>query len=418
MLSGIFMLTLQAQSLVMESVLENPVALGFAMCFVAFFISYGIYPLVLRMARVWKIYDNPGERKLQVKPIPVFGGMVVFISICASTIIFTSVFFEVKLLSMLPAMAVLFVVGVLDDKYALSPYFRLVFEVIVVLSIVLINGNYIDNLNGIWGIWQLNDWIAIPLSVIAGVGIINAINLIDGVDGYSSGYAIMVCLCLAVVFYLSGIDNLAILSLICVGALVPFFMHNVFGKTTKMFIGDGGALMIGTLVTIFCFSIIKVKSFCVTELLINHNVGLIPMMLAILSVCVFDTLRVMFSRIFRRESPFHADKTHMHHLFIDLGYSHYATTMMLITINIVNVFFWFVSWLLGASVELQLYVVILVCLFNSLGLYTIIRHQQKTNGLIYRFFSWIGRHARLENTSFWSFMCKLVDDNLFEQGKL
>lgn len=402
----------------MNRIVENPVALGIAMCFVTFVISYCIYPLVLRMARVWNIYDNPDERKLQKIPVPVFGGMVVFTAICASSFIFSTIFLEIKILWMLPAMAVLFVVGVLDDKFSLSPYFRLVFEILVVLSIVLVNGNYIDNLNGIWGVWQLNKWIAIPLSVVAGVGIINAINLIDGIDGYSSGYAIMVCLFMAIVFYLSDIVNLAVLSLICVGALIPFFMHNVFGKTSKMFIGDGGALMIGTLITILCFSVLKIKSFCFTALLVKYNVGLIPMLLSFLSVCIFDTLRVMFYRISRHKSPFLADKTHMHHLFLSLGYSHYATTMSLLTLNMINVLSWLISWLFGASVEIQLYVVVFFSVFNTFGIYAIVRHQQKSNGAVYRLLSFIGAHSNLERTAFWRFMQKLVDDNLFEEGKI
>lgn len=401
----------------MERVDVNPVVIGIMMCFVAFVVSYCIYPFVLRMARVWKIYDNPGERKFQKTPVPVFGGMVVLISICAASFVASAIFFDAKMLLMLPTMMVLFVVGVLDDKYALSPLFRLCFETAVVSAIVLLNKNSIDTLDGIWGIWSLNKWIAFPLSVLAGVGIINAINLIDGVDGYSSGYGMMVFLMVSVVFYASGIVNLAVLSLICAGALFPFFLHNVFGKKTKMFIGDGGALMIGTLITILSFSVLKQQSFCFSRLLIARNVGLVPMMLSFLSVAVFDTLRVMFCRIFRGVSPFHADKTHMHHLFIDLGFSHFGTTVMLLSLNMICVVAWFIAWQCGATVTVQFYVVILFALFNTAGLYSIVRSQQRRNGWFYRFLCRVGSHTHWENTSFWQWMRKLVDDDLFEEGK-
>lgn len=402
----------------MENVVVNPVLIGIMMCFVAFVVSYCIYPLVLRMARVWKIYDNPGERKLQKIPVPVFGGMAVFISICAASLVSASIFFDMKLLWVLPSMAALFVVGVLDDKYAISPYFRLFFEVAVVSAVVFLNGNYIDNLNGIWGIWSLNKWVAIPLSILAGVGIINAINLIDGVDGYSSGYAMMVFLMIAIVFYKSLIVNLAVLCLICVGALLPFFMHNVFGKTTKMFIGDGGALMMGTLMTIFCFSVLRQKSACFNALLVQNNVGLIPLMLSFLSICVFDTLRVMFSRIFRGVSPFHADKTHLHHLFIDLGFSHFGTTLSLLILNMLIVLAWMVAWLLGATITVQLYVVIFFSILNTVGIYSAVRHQQSKGGSLYMLMRNVGSHTHWENSILWQWMRKLVDDDLFAGGKM
>lgn len=401
----------------MEKVVVNPVFIGVMMCFVAFLVSYCFYPFVLRMARVWKIYDNPGERKLQKKPVPVFGGMVAFVSICSASLVASTIFFDAKMLWILPAMAVLFIVGVLDDKFSLSPHFRLFFEIAVVSAIVLVNGNDIDNLNGIWGVWSLDKWVAIPLSVFAGVGIINAINLIDGVDGYASGYGMMVFMLIAIVFYYSDIVNLAVLSLICVGALLPFFLHNVFGKTTKMFIGDGGALMIGTLITIFCFSVLKQDSFCFEALLVKRNVGLIPMMLSFLSIAVFDTLRVMFGRILKGVSPFKADKTHLHHLFIDLGFTHFGTTLTLLTLNSLNVLAWMTAWLCGATITLQLYVVVFVSLLDTVGLYSVARHQQQSGGFVYRLLRKVGIGANWEESNFWSWMRRLVDDELFEEGK-
>lgn len=403
----------------MYSTLENPVSLGVAMCFVTFIISYCIYPLALRMARVWHIYDNPGERKLQKAPVPVFGGMVVFTALCTSAVIFFSIFYSVKLLWMLPAMAVLFVVGVLDDKFSLSPWVRLLFEIFVVLAIVMLNHNYIDNLNGIFGLWRIPDAVAIPLSVFAGVGIINSINLIDGVDGYSSGYSMQVCFLAAIVFYLSGIEGMAVLSLICVGALLTFFLHNVFGRTSKMFLGDGGALMIGVLIMVFCFSILKTDSFCFTSLLMAHGVGLVPMMLAFLSIAVFDTLRVMFARIFRGISPFHPDKTHMHHLFIDLGFSHFGTTFCLLTLNFLVIVCWLISWACGASVDVQMVVVLFFSIFNTFGLYSIIRRSQRRDGAFARALSSFGKcTSNWEFRPSWRWMSKLVDDNLFEEGKV
>ena len=96
-----------------------------------------------------------------------------------------------------------------------------------------------------------------PLTVFATVGIINAINLVDGVNGLSSGYCIMACTIFGALFHLAGNEAMTILAVVSVGALIPFFLHNVFGKTSKMFIGDGGTLVMGTVMSVFVIAILN-----------------------------------------------------------------------------------------------------------------------------------------------------------------
>ena len=161
---------------------------------------------------------------------------------------------------------------------------------------------------------MLPGWVAVPLTVVAAVGIINAINLIDGVNGLSSGYCITACTMFGTLFYLSGDMKMTILAVVSVGALIPFFLHNVFGKTSKMFIGDGGTLVMGVVITVFVIETLRSGSACGAY--VGPEVGLIPFSLAVLCIPVFDTLRVMFSRILRGTSPFRPDKTHLHHMFM------------------------------------------------------------------------------------------------------
>lgn len=389
---------------------------GIVLFFVTFFVSYGIYPLVLRMARVWKIYDKPDERKLQRKPVPVLGGLAIFCSILISSTMLATISLSPKLLWMMGVMALLLIVGIYDDKRSLSVRIRFVIEISVIIAIVFLNHHSIDNFCGIFGIGALGPMTTVLLSVVAGVGIINAMNLIDGIDGYSSAYAMMVCVCVSSIFYLSNIQFMAILSLICAGAMLPFFLHNVFGKTTKMYIGDGGTLMIGMMIVVFCFSILKESSLCNRVLLKEYNVGLIPMMLAILSIAVFDTLRVMTARICRGNSPFHPDKTHLHHLFIDMGYSHLGTTLVILLLNTIVIIGWGLSWLFEASVTIQFYVVVGLSLLNTAGIYALLRYQERHGGMLFNVFCEIGKHTHWENSSWWKWLQKVVDDELFEEG--
>lgn len=396
-------------------VLVHYVWLGVVLFFVAFVTVWMAFPSVLRMARVWKVYDNPDARKLQRKPVPVLGGVAVYIGILMGTAILLCISYNKTLVLMLLAMTMLLAVGVIDDRKNLSAGLRFVLEIGVVAVIVSANGNMIDSLHGLWGINELPKWVAYPLSIVAGVGIINAINLIDGVDGYSSGFAMMACLLFGIIYYLARVPGMAIVCLIVMGSVVPFFLHNVFGKKTKMFIGDGGTLMLGTLMTAFVFSILKEDSVCAK--LETTGFGLIPFCLAVLSVPVFDTLRVMFGRMLRRTSPFKPDKTHLHHLFIDLGFSHIGTTTAILLMDALVVAAQVAAWALGAGMEMQLYVVVALGILVTLGFYGFMSGQKRRDSMVYRAMQRQGRISHIETTKFWEWMRKLVDDELFIEGR-
>lgn len=305
------------------------------------------------------------------------------------------------------AITVMLAIGVWDDRRDISAIFRFIVEIMIVFLMMLATGCFIDDFHGLWGIHDIPEYVAWPLSIFAGVGIINAINLIDGVNGYSSGYVIVSCLLFAAFFFHCGMITLAGLALIGVGALIPFFLHNVFGGKSKMFIGDGGTLMMGTAIAFFvayCLS-----SGSTVKELEARNFGLIAFTLAVLSIPVFDTLRVMSVRMLRHLSPFHPDKTHLHHLFIDMGFSHSGTTMAILSMNITTVLIWFLSWKLGASINLQTYIVVALCILNTFVFYKFMKVQAARDSRIYRFMCSLGSLTHIGNTRFWKFMRDTVD---------
>jgi UDP-N-acetylmuramyl pentapeptide phosphotransferase/UDP-N-acetylglucosamine-1-phosphate transferase len=118
--------------------------------------------------------------------------------------------------------------GIMDDIIGLSPGLRFLVEIFVVLLLVFCNDYSINNLHGLWGVYEMSPWIAVPLTVFACVGIINAINLIDGVNGLCSGYCIVTCAVFGSVFIYAGDSERASLAILSIGALIPFFCHNVF----------------------------------------------------------------------------------------------------------------------------------------------------------------------------------------------
>lgn len=335
--------------------------------FTALLLVGWIHPRLVKIALLKNIVDNPDARKLQRTPVPVLGGVAVFFGVVIAIGCMSSVVDCSGLPVVIMAMMAMLYTGTMDDILSLSPGLRFVIEIVVVLLLIFVGGYCIDDFHGLWNIGRFSYWCAVPLTVVAAVGIINAINLVDGVNGLSSGYCIMACLIFGTLFFLAGEAPMTILAAVSVGALIPFFLHNVFGKTSKMFIGDGGTLVMGVVMSIFVIAILQNGSRVAAY--VNPNVGLVPFTLAVLSVPVFDTLRVMSTRILKGTSPFRPDKTHLHHMFIDLGCSHVATTLAILGVNMFVVLCWWALEASGFSIAVQLYAVIAVSLLVTSGLY-------------------------------------------------
>lgn len=294
----------------------------------------------------------------------------------------------------------------MDDILSLSPRLRFVIEIMVVALLIMANNQSINNFYGLWGVDTIPQWIAFPLTIFAAVGIINAINLIDGVDGLSSGYGVMASIAFAILYALAGDISMLTLAVVTAGSLIPFFFHNVFGKTSKMFIGDGGTLVLGVVFSSFVINTLANGS--IVGKFTDSGFGLIPFTLAVLSIPVFDTLRVMLARIMHGTSPFSPDKTHLHHLFIELGFSHAGTTVSILTLNTLIIILQLLSWQLGCSVDVQLYIVIGASLICTVGFYYGMK-AMSDNNIFKRMIKAIGRASRIERKGFFLTMQKLMD---------
>ena len=355
------------------------------------------YPMALRFARKHNIVDNPNARKLQRVPIPVFGGVVVYTGILIGGILLFTIFPNHTLGWGLVAMTFMMIIGLWDDMRDISATLRFLIEILLIVGFIQFTGIYVDNLHGLWGIYDLKPWIGIPMSVFMGVGIINAINMIDGVDGYSSGYGIMACGCFAFTFGMVWSPVMVGLAAIVMGALLPFFFHNVFGQKSKMFIGDSGTLLLGMALVVLAFYALSgrgnlawvvSKGMCIPAFLVA--IGCIPL---------FDTVRVMTLRILRGGSPFKPDKTHLHHLFIDMGFSHLGAALFILMINFSVVVIWLISWQAGCSMEAQFYIVVAIGFLVTFGFYKFMKIQQNSGPR--------DDEGYPEGSKLWYTMCKL-----------
>ena len=366
---------------------------------VAMLTSALVFPFALKFAQVHDIYDQPNARKLQRIPVPVFGGVVVFSGILAGGLVLQYFFRSPMLAWILFSIAIMMVIGTWDDIRGLSAVARLIIETLLVGGFIVSTGIYIDSFHGLWGMYQLDPWMAIPFSIFAGVGTINAVNMIDGVDGYSSGYAMLACLCFAIAFHASWTPGMVCLTMIAGGALLPFFLHNVFGLRSRMFIGDGGTLMLGMLLTALAFS--ALSSRVGIGQLEEQGVCIPAFILAVGCIPIFDAVRVMFVRIIHGKSPMKADKSHLHHLFIDMGFSHLGAAMFILQMNIIVILVWWLAWYLGASVDVQFYFVLAMGFIVTFGVYGLMRAQQNGGP--------VDEEGYPLGTPLWHLLCHLGD---------
>lgn len=367
-----------------------------------------INPVVRRIAVGRNIVDNPDARKLQRKPVPLLGGMSVFFGIVIGLCIARMFFNSSILYPIIMAMIIMLYIGTADDIVALSPYVRFAMEILVVMAMMSIQNYAINDFHGLWGIHRIPDWASWLFTIFAVVGIINAINLIDGVDGLSTGFCIMSSFLFGILFFRAGDYAWASLAAVCVGSLLPFFLHNVFGLKSKMFIGDGGTLVMGVVISSFVIRTLQSNSL-VERYFHEENMSLVAFALAALSIPVFDTVRVMLARIVRGHSPFKADKTHLHHLFISMGYSHIGTTIRELSLNAFVVLCWWISYRLGASVDMQCYIVIGLSLTITWLFYRIMAGQVRRDTPFIRQIRRVAYGSHIERKGIWYIIQKVVD---------
>lgn len=379
------------------------VVLPFVVALVA---TWWIHPYIVRMAVERHLTDDPGRRKLQTRPVPVLGGMAVFFGIVIGAGALSMAFDSRALFVYIIALTVMMYTGLLDDMIGLTPWMRIVLQLGVVAFVASIDCTAINDLHGVLGIGRLPFVVALLLTAVACCGITNSINLIDGVNGLSSGYCMLASLCFAAVFVQCGDRPMACMALLSAGALMPFWVHNVFGRNSRMFIGDSGTLMMGMMMSIYCMHMLASDSPVAAA---RPDMGVVALSLSILSVPVFDTLRVMTGRIAQGISPFHADKSHLHHLFLELGTSHIGAALAVITLNGLNVLLWWVSYRLGADATVQLVVVAVVGLVTTFGFYYIVRRLPDTSRAR-RLLQCYARHTvRWEQSEGWGRLQRFVD---------
>jgi UDP-N-acetylmuramyl pentapeptide phosphotransferase/UDP-N-acetylglucosamine-1-phosphate transferase len=297
---------------------------------IAFYTSYKIIPVVIRIAHLKNLVDEPNNRTSHKKAVPTLGGVGIFIGFAVASLLLASYYFVPEFNSLLLGMLVLFFLGIKDDILVLSAKKKLVGQILVAFLITFLGDVRITSFEGILGIYDIPYWPSILSSMFIFIALINAVNLIDGIDGLASGFGILTSTFFGVDFYILGHFAWAMLCFAMAGALFAFLLYNVFGNANKIFMGDTGSLVLGLFITTATLKFININAVSSGPFSINFAPALA---ISVLVLPVFDTLRVFSIRIANGQSPFHPDKRHIHHLMLRLGFSHKASTAILLSVN-------------------------------------------------------------------------------------
>lgn len=298
---------------------------------ISFTITFLAIPVIINVAEMKKLFDVPDERKIHQAPITPLGGLGIFAGFvfgCLLTIHFNE---SPNFQYFIAASLVIFFLGLKDDILVISPIKKFIGQVLAAFLIIYYGEVQIRSMHGFLGIHQLPEMFSLLLTYFAVIVVINSFNLIDGVDGLAGSLGLLSSVVFGVYFLSAKSAALLPYSIIAFalsGSLLAFLIFNF--QPAKIFMGDTGSLLIGTVNALLVIKFIAVAG--TTD--VAYPITASPAVgFAILMIPLLDTLRVFGIRIFHRRSPFSPDRNHIHHLLLDRGFSHRAITLLLVSIN-------------------------------------------------------------------------------------
>lgn len=284
---------------------------------VALVVSFAVTPLAIKLAPKIGAVDVPlDNRRMHTKVMPRFGGLAIFAGSTAAMLIFLT--FDPRISKILLGGTLIYILGIVDDISNLSAKIKFAGQTLVAVIMYMwhIRIEFITNFFG-EGNSQLGDVVCFIVTILWIVGITNTINLVDGLDGLATGTAAIASLCIAYTAYIHGTYPVAGAMLALAGACLGFLPRNFY--PAKIFMGDGGSLYLGFMLsTLSTLGTVKSATFMAV---------IIPVL--VLGVPIFDTAFAIFRRFVNKRPIMEADKGHLHHRLMSLGYGQRRATLML-----------------------------------------------------------------------------------------
>lgn len=326
------------------------IAVLFSCFLISLFLGWGITPRILLISYRKRLFDEPNERKVHAQPIPRLGGLSflpsILIAFCLTMAIsemagLTGGNLKVsanEFMLLAAGCMILYLAGVGDDLIGMSYVSK--FKVQIISALILVSsGNWIRSLGGLFGIADIPVWIGMPLSVFIIIYILNAVNLIDGIDGLASGLSCIGLFSLSLILVGIGHYAYALLAVATLGVLIPFWFYNVFGNIQrghKLFMGDAGSLTLGFIMAFLAIHISNCTNF-------EGDGKSLVLAFSTLLVPLFDVVRVVIHRIREHKNPFLPDNNHFHHKLLRTGL---RGRMVMVVILLVSVLFLILNYYL------------------------------------------------------------------------
>lgn len=310
-----------------------------------FVVTYFLTPVVIQVVKVKRLYEKLSERSSHSVHVPSFGGVTFYIVFIIAISIAEQFFMIGRAVYLVPAATVMSAVGLKDDLTGISPFNKIMAQIIATTLLFLSTDFQITHLHGFFGLHHTSPIILVPLSYAVVIFFINAFNLIDGIDGLASSLAAFYFTVFACVFGI--LKDWAFVS-VCVclmGAFFAFLRYNL-SSDKKIFMGDTGSMFIGFILVAF---VVHLMASDFSGKLIPKDANLGVFLIALLFVPVLDSIRVFIVRSLDGRSPFSPDRNHIHHLLIDrFNLTHRQATARILLFNIfICLLFWAASYYLS-----------------------------------------------------------------------
>ncbi|MTI88121.1 MAG: undecaprenyl/decaprenyl-phosphate alpha-N-acetylglucosaminyl 1-phosphate transferase [Balneolaceae bacterium] len=329
-----------------------------------FLLIYISIPILIKVAYLKDLYDKPdNERKVHRNYIPTLGGVGIFIAffLAFSLSGYAEQFTAYPYLA--GGLMALFFCGLKDDLIGLSPAKKLSVEILAILLLIYGSGTVIDNLYGVFGVYEIPYAAGVLLTVFTMIVVINAYNLIDGIDGLAAGIGGIASVFFGVGFWVGNEMALAVMCLLLTVVLCAYLLHNF--HPANIFMGDTGSLVIGFLLAVMTVFFVQLNEAPGFVAYFGEASPILPV--AFLALPLYDTLRVFVRRMLRGASPFTPDSDHIHHVLMKLGWGQRKAVVYLYMASILIICIGIVSSQLGVNIALTAIIASTLVFFPTFG---------------------------------------------------
>lgn len=301
-----------------------------------YFVTIIFMPILKRIAKKINLMDKPSARKIHQNPVPLIGGISIAISFIICSLINEEIFKSIiQQFTIYSTALVLLILGIFDDRFDINAKYKLIIQLLCAFA-VSYSGIRITSFYGLFGVGEIPMYLQYITTILLITGVVNAINLMDGIDGLLGeiailGFGILLGLCI-----IQGYYAFAVMYSAFIGGLFGFLKYNL--RKREIFMGDAGALFLGNI--LICSTIYLLNSKANTQL--SQQIVLFSF-IGFFSIPVLDSLRVYLGRLKNGKSPFKADKTHLHHLLLLFGISHRRIAFIISLFSISFLLFCLVS---------------------------------------------------------------------------